>query len=120
MKKMNPKDIAGLTAKIAQDNSMVNKQVDEMLNQVDRLVDASLADDLVSVRSISDSMARSGYARGFPEVAEAAMKLCATIDNEKHEDIKRQVVHLIGRVGNEKQKMPSEMKAAIKNTISEK
>jgi HPt (histidine-containing phosphotransfer) domain-containing protein len=98
------RDIAELSARIAKDNARVSRFMESLVNHVDLIVDAASADDWREVARQADYLAGCGASHGCQELAERAAELSTTLKNSNsREDVRRQVIRLVGACGRVRQ-----------------
>lgn len=100
-------DLAGLNSQLAANTARVSQYVETLSTRVDRLVDATMAEDWQEVRRLSDHLARNSNNYGYEAIGERARRVCDEMDNPGDAEanvleIKRSVLRLIGACGRAK------------------
>ena len=104
MQKYTLPDIAGLSARLAEDNTRVNQYIDSIGGRLDKLVNAVVEHDWLEVRRISEYIARSASTYGCSPVSEAAMDVAVSASETNDlSHVKRRVIELLGTCGRMRQ-----------------
>jgi hypothetical protein len=93
-------NLSEMSAQLANDNARVNNFLDGLTEEVDELVDAAMQENWDKVEKISNNMASSSDAHGYPKIATAARHLQTVLQHpEDMQEIKRSVYQLIKLYG---------------------
>ena len=96
----NLKLTAELNNRLAGSAARVRQFADNLLEQTDRLVEASIQEDWSEVARLSEFIARGGEIYGYPEVAERAWQIFHDLQEpDNAAGIKRGIVRLLGACG---------------------
>ena len=107
-------DIKKLNARLARNNAWVVSFIEGLMGNVDKLLEATQAEDWEEVRRQTAYLADSSQAYGFPDVAESAMQVYEALDNGADTvEVKRHLIRLVSQCGTIR--MPDRSKGASRN-----
>ena len=100
-------DLTSLNSQLAANTARVSQYVETLTTRVDKLVEATMAEDWQEVRRLSDHLAQNSINYGYPAIGARARRVCDETDKpgqaeENVLEIKRSVLRLIGACGRAK------------------
>jgi hypothetical protein len=96
----NLPDLSKLNQNLAQDNARVGNFVDNLMERIDSLLEATESENWDEVERQSNYLSSSGLAYGFAEIAKSAQRVCEALEDRNNPtEIRRSMIRLVGRCG---------------------